>query len=143
MPAILGLLTILTLKTEKPLVRLFLYNPEIIKVSLVEERLIEQGTKKSFDALLVKCTWLIAFSFIVSAVLNFFLAQMLVVTEPSVDKSAFNEEVGAMMGWSLPVISIPCMLVSGYAFWLLIKGIRQNTGLSMEQVMAQAPVERN
>ena len=39
MPAILGLLTILTLKTEKPLVRLFLYNPEIIKVSLVEERL--------------------------------------------------------------------------------------------------------
>ena len=45
MPAILGLLTILTLKTEKPLVRLFLYNPEIIKVSLVEERLIEQGTK--------------------------------------------------------------------------------------------------
>jgi hypothetical protein len=44
-----------------------------------------------------------------------------------------------MMGWSLPVISIPCMIVSGYAFWLLIKGIKQFTGLSMEEVMAQAP----
>jgi hypothetical protein len=31
------------------------------------------------------------------------------------------------------------MIVSGYAFWLLIKGIKKFTGLSMEEVMAQAP----
>ena len=61
------------------------------------------------------------------------------MTEPSIDKIAFNDEVGQMMGWSLPVISIPCMVVSGYAFWLLMKGIKQFTGLSMEEVLAQAP----
>ena len=97
---------------------------------------------KSFirnDKLLVKCTWLIGLSFAVSALLNFILSRIIVVTEPSVDKIAFNDEVGQMMGWSLPVISIPCMVVSGYAFWLLIKGIRKFTGLSMEEVMAQAP----
>jgi hypothetical protein len=44
-----------------------------------------------------------------------------------------------MMGWSLPVISVPCMIVSGYAFWLLIKGIKEFTGLSMEEVLAQTP----
>ncbi|HAD20883.1 MAG: hypothetical protein CMI28_03640 [Opitutae bacterium] len=139
LPAILGVITIITLKTKKPLVRLFLYNPEIIKVALVDQKLMELGTKKHFDRLLVKCTWLIGLSFAVSAVLNFILSRMIVVTEPSIDKIAFNDEVGQMMGWSLPVISIPCMIVSGYAFWLLIKGIKQFTGLSMEEVMAQAP----
>jgi hypothetical protein len=48
LPAILGVITIITLKTKKPLVRLFLYNPEIIKVSLVDQKLMELGTKKSF-----------------------------------------------------------------------------------------------
>ena len=139
LPAILGVITIITLKTKKPLVRLFLYNPEIIKVALVDKKLMELGTKSHFDRLLVKCTWLIGLSFAVSAILNFILSRMIVVTEPSLDKIAFNDEVGQMMGWSLPVISIPCMIVSGYAFWLLIKGIKQFTGLSMEEVMAQAP----
>lgn len=139
LPAILGVITIITLKTKKPLVRLFLYNPEIIKVALVDQKLMELGTKNHFDKLLVKCTWLIGLSFAVSAILNFILSRMIVVTEPSIDKIAFNDEVGQMMGWSLPVISIPCMIVSGYAFWLLIKGIKQFTGLSMEEVMAQAP----
>lgn len=139
LPAILGVITIITLKTKKPLVRLFLYNPEIIKVALVDKKLMELGTKSHFDRLLVKCTWLIGLSFAVSAILNFILSRMIVVTEPSIDKIAFNDEVGQMMGWSLPVISIPCMIVSGYAFWLLIKGIKEFTGLSMEEVMAQAP----
>ena len=139
LPAILGVITIITLKTKKPLVRLFLYNPEIIKVALVDQKLMELGTEKHFDSLLVKCTWLIGLSFAVSAILNFILSRMIVVTEPSIDKIAFNDEVGQMMGWSLPVISIPCMIVSGYAFWLLIKGIKEFTGLSMEEVMAQAP----
>ena len=36
----------------------------------------------------------------------------------------FNDEIGVMMGWSFPVISLPCMVVSGYAIWLLIRGIK-------------------
>ena len=100
---------------------------------------MELDTKDNFDRLLVKCTWLIGLSFAVSAVLNFILSRMIVTTEPSINKIAFNDEVGQMMGWSLPVISIPCMLVSGYAFWLLFKGIKEFTGLSMEEVMAQSP----
>ena len=36
LPAILGLMTILTLKTKKPLVKLFLYNPDVIRVEIVD-----------------------------------------------------------------------------------------------------------
>ena len=39
-----------------------------------------------------------AFGF--SAILNYILARLIVITEPSVDKNTFNDEIGVMMGWS-------------------------------------------
>jgi hypothetical protein len=72
-----------------------------------------------------------------SACLNYFLARAIVITEPSIDKLAFNDEVGKMMGWSFPIISLPCMIVSAYAFWLLVKGIKALAGLSLEEVLVQ------
>jgi hypothetical protein len=40
-----------------------------------------------------------------------------------------------MMGLSFPVISLPCMVVSGYALWILIKGIREHAGYSFEEII--------
>jgi len=142
LPGILGLLTVITLKTKKPLVKLFLYNPDVIQVDLVDQALAERGNTNEFNQLLKKCTWLIALTFILSACLNYFLAIAIVVTEPSIDKLAFNDEVGKMMGWSFPIISLPCMVVSAYAFWLLIKGIRSLAGLSLEDVLTQGQVPK-
>ena len=258
LPGILGILTVLTLKTKKPLIRLFLYNPEVIRVDLVDQALSERGTQREFDGMMVKCTWLIASSFFLSATLNYLLSNWIVVTEPehpvpsaavieiksgsfsandqlripikSDDKSeivltaiinpsdinqttsifridgtptqtashlaecinanandglglsgllasnqankvtitqfsggafeepiskksgkkqieisefeggtSFNDEVGRMMGWSFPVISIPCILVSGYAFWILIRGIKEYAGMPLEEILANAP----
>ena len=96
------------------------------------------GTKKSFDELLAKCTWLIAGTFLLSATLNYFLARWIVRTEPAIDKILFNDEVGRMMGWSFPIISLPCMIVSAYTFWILIKGIKKYTGFELEQVLKGA-----
>ena len=53
--------------------------------------------------------------------------------------TSFNDEVGRMMGWSFPVISIPCILVSGYAFWILIRGIKEYAGMPLEEILANAP----
>ena len=139
LPGILGLLTVLTLRTKKPLIRLFLYNPEVIRVELVDQALKERGTEAQFDRLMMKCTWLIALSFILSAVLNYVLARAYVETEPSINIDQFNREVSDMWLWSFIVISIPCMVVSAYAFWILIKGIRENAGLSLEEILAQTP----
>ena len=139
LPGILGILTVLTLRTKKPLIRLFLYNPEVIRVELVDQALKERGTEQQFDRLMMKCTWLIALSFILSAVLNYVLARAYVETEPSINIDQFNREVSDMWLWSFIVISIPCMVVSAYAFWILIKGIRENAGLSLEEILAQTP----
>ena len=139
LPGILGVLTVLTLKTKRPLIKLFLYNPEVIRVDLVDQALKDRGTQKQFDHLMAKCTWLIALSFILSAALNYFLARIYVKTDSSVDFDKFNQEVSDMWLWSFIVISIPCMIVSAYAFWILIKGIRENAGLKLEEILAQTP----
>ena len=96
-----------------------------MNVDLINQRLKDHNAVGSFDALMKKCTWLIALSFIVSAFLNYFLSRWIVVTEPSVDKIAFNDQVGQMMGWSFPVISIPCMLITLYALKILTGGIKE------------------
>ena len=72
LPAVLGILTVITLKTKRPLVHLFLYNPEVIRVDLVNQRLDERGTKAT-STNCSKCTWLIALTFILSATPNYFL----------------------------------------------------------------------
>ena len=138
LPGVLAILTLFTLKTKKPLVKIFLYNPDFFQVDKIEKLLETQGTQKSFNRLLVICTWLLAATFVFSTVVNYFLARIIVVTEPFTDKTAFNDEIGTMMTWSFPVISLPCMIATGYAFWLLVRGIKRMTGLTLEEAMNQS-----
>ena len=133
-PAIIGLITLFTLRTKKPLVELLLYNPQVFDVEKIEKELKIRDTKSKFKKLLTNCTWLLAAAFLLSAILNYYLSKAIVVTEPFVDANAFNDEIGEMMTWSYLVIIAPCMLVSGYALWTLIKGIKALTGLNMESV---------
>jgi hypothetical protein len=131
-PAIIGLVTLFTLRTKKPLIELLLYNPQIFDVEKIEKELKMRDTKSEFKKLLTKCTWLLAVTFLLSAILNYYLSKTIVVTEPFVDQKAFTYEIGQMMTLSYFVIMAPCMLVAGYAFWTLIKGIKALTGLNME-----------
>ena len=138
LPGVLAILTLFTLKTKKPLVKIFLFNPDFFQVDKIEKLLEAQGTQKSFNRLLVICTWLLAATFVFSTVVNYFLARIIVVTEPFTDKTAFNDEIGTMMAWTFPVISLPCMIATGYAFWLLVRGIKRMTGLTLEEAMNQS-----
>lgn len=138
LPGVLAILTLFTLKTKKPLVKIFLFNPDFFQVDKIEKLLEAQGTQKSFNRLLVICTWLLAATFVFSTAVNYFLARIIVVTEPFTDKTAFNDEIGTMMTWSFPVISLPCMIATGYAFWLLVRGIKKMTGLTLEEAMNQS-----
>jgi hypothetical protein len=45
-----------------------------------------------------------------------------------------------LLSW--PVIVVPTMLVTFYAFWVIIKGIERDTGLKMEDIMHQPPEKK-
>lgn len=140
-PLALGLAVVISLKTPYPLIRTLLYNPEIIDVDRVQQGLVANQKESAFEALLTKCTWLLAASFLISAALNYVLARWIVVSPSGTD--AFNDEVGKMMLWSWPVITIPSMIIMIITLWLLMKGIHEMTGLKLEQVMRGAEDEKS
>ena len=123
----------ISLKTPYPLIRTLLYNPELINVNKVHAALITHDSVRAFERLLVRCTWLLAASFLLSGILNYFLARWIVVSPSGSD--AFNSEVSKMMAWSWPVIAIPSMAIMMIALMQLLKGIKSMTGLKFEDVL--------
>jgi intracellular septation protein A len=132
-PGLIGLAVVISLKTPYPLIRTLLYSPEIMDVDKVQAALVDHDSVKAFDELLEKCTWLLAGSFLLSAVLNFLLARWIVVSPSGSD--AFNAEVAKMMAWSWPVIVVPSLVIMSITLWLLLGGIHRLTGLKLEDVL--------
>ncbi len=132
-PTLLGIAVVLSLKTPWPLVRTLLLNPEIMDVPKIQAALRAHNAVDAFERLLVRCTCLLAASFLLSGVLNYALARWIVVSPSGTD--AFNAEVGKMMLWSWPVIALPSMAVTFAALMLLARGIHQMTGLKLEEVI--------
>jgi hypothetical protein len=132
-PLLLGIAVVASLKTPWPLIRTLLYNPEILDVDKVHGALVAHNSESTFEKLLAKCTWLLASSFLLSGILNFGLARWIVVSPSGTD--AFNSEVSKMMAWSWPVIVIPSMAIMMVTLWILLSGIKQMTGLELEDIL--------
>jgi hypothetical protein len=135
-PALIGLAVIISLKTPYPLIRSLVFSPEIMNVAKVQHALQQHQNERAFDKLLQRCTYLLAGSFLISAILNYALARWIVVSPSGTD--AFNAEVSRMMVWSWPIIVIPSMLIMFITLWLLLKGIHRMTGLKLEDVLQSA-----
>lgn len=135
-PGLIALVTLGSLRTQKPLVKLMLYNDRVINIPKVEEALENRGSKKQFSELMVKTTIVLALSFVVSAILNFFLA--IWVLKAPAGTPEFNEQLARMTALSYPVIVLPSLVVMMAAVWILIRGLRRLTGLEMDQILSEA-----
>jgi len=132
-PGIIAIITLGSLRTSKPLIKLLLYNERVINVAKVEAALEQNNAQKQFAALMVKTTVILALSFVVSAVLNFFLA--IWILKAPAGTPEFNEQLARMTALSYPVIVIPSLIIMMVAVWILIRGLRQLTGLDVEQIL--------
>ena len=140
-PLLLGFAVLVSLKTPYPLIRTLLYNPELINVNKVHTALVRHDSVSAFDRLLVRCTWMLAASFLLSGILNYFLARWIVVSPSGSD--AFNSEVSKMMAWSWPVIAIPSMAIMMLTLMQLLKGIKSMTGLELENILHGAEAKED
>ena len=135
-PLVIGAGVVLSMNTSTPLVKTFLLNDEVMNLDLVEKKLTEHGKNDDFEALLRSSSWLLAFSFLLSAILNFFLA-LYILTSPA-GTPEFTAELGKLQAVSFPVIALPCTLVMMVALWKLIKGLMSMTGLGIEDILHNA-----
>jgi fumarate reductase subunit D len=138
LPLIMGVAVVASLKTKKPFIRMFLLNPSVLDTAKLEAHLDTPDKRTLFQQVLVRCTWIFAASFLVSAAMNFTLTRMIVTTDPNLDQAAYNAELGTQtwVSWLvMTVLTLPLMVMS---MWVLFKGIRELTGLGMEDLMHDA-----
>ncbi len=135
-PLIFGLAVLVSLKTRYPLIRTLFFNRSLFDVDRIQKELDLRGTARDFDRLLVRGTLLLALTFLISAGLNWVVANHIVQTEPSVDPIAFNAEVGRMTAWSWVVIALPSTAMMMGLFFYLLRGATAMTGLTMDDMLS-------
>lgn len=132
-PGLLGLAVLVSTFTRYPLIRAMLFNPAIMDVEMIKQRLAELGYSEAFDNRLLKITYLFSGSFFFSSLMNFILATW-IVTSPA-GSVAFNEELARMTLLSYPVIVIPSMLMMVGIFYYLWRTIHGMTDLPLESLL--------
>lgn len=134
-PGLLALLTLTSLKTRYPIVKLVLYNDKIMQIDKVAAALDKLGNKEAFERVLVNASYLLAASFVLSSVLNYILATVILTSEPGTE--AFNAELGKMNALSFPIIAIPATAVMLFTLFYLFKQIKQLTQLDLDDILIQ------
>ncbi|PHS26792.1 MAG: MFS transporter [Methylophaga sp.] len=132
-PGIIGLAVLISTQTRYPLVKTLLYNPKVLNVDKIDQKLEELGKTSAFESRLMKATYFLAGTFFFSSVMNYILAKW-IVTSPS-GSEEFNEQLGQMTLLSYPVIAIPSMIMMMVIFYYLWRTINGITGFTLEEII--------
>lgn len=138
-PALIGIAVLVSTRTRYPLIKTLLYNPKVMDVDKIKHKLEELGNTSAFEARLSNATYLLAGTFVFSAVMNYILAKWIVISPAG--SAAFNEQLGQMTLYSYPVIAIPSMIMMMAIFYYLWRTINGMTGLGLEEVMVSKASE--
>ena len=137
-PLMLGIAVLASAKSATPLLNVFLYNDSIFDIPKIHRTVIDQGKDVPYHQLLRKATQLFAFSFFVSSLMNVGLAlwffRSFNHTAPDA-LEAYNAIVGRLTFWGFVVIGVPILAFLFFTLKYLLKGLRELTGLTDEQLM--------
>lgn len=142
-PLLFAIATLVSLKTPFPLVRTLVYTPAVFDTAKVTRAVEANNAVAKFEQLLVNSSLIIAASFLLSAVLNYVLAVIMVTADAGT--AEFNEQLGKMTFVSYFVIMVPSVSVLFGAVFYLFRGIKRLTGLTFEEVIndPQAKAQTN
>lgn len=132
-PFVLALTILVSAWINRPLARIFLN--QMLDRETVDKALHERGTYDQYEKRTAIATYLLAFAFLLSAMLNFVLARIVVTSDPQTPE--YTKEIGRMTGLSFPVITIPVMLVLMGTIIYVMMTVSKLTGLEAEKVLRQ------
>ncbi len=132
-PAVIGIAVLVSTQTRYPLIKTLLYNPKIMHVEKIAQKLDKLGNAKAFELRLMNATYLLGGTFFFSAVMNYLLAKWIVISPAG--SAAFNEELGQMTLLSYPMIAIPSMIMMLSIFYYLWRTIHGMTGFALEEIL--------
>ena len=136
-PGLLGIATLVSLRTSQPLIQTLLLNDSLMDMAKINAALEKNNCQREFDQLLLNASWILAGSFFLSSLLNYLLAVVILTAEPGT--VAFNEQLGKMTALSFPVIALPATAVLMGNLFYLFRGITKLTGINLEEIIKQKP----
>lgn len=134
-PGLIGLAVIITQRTSKPLVKVFILNDQIINWAHLTDTLEQKGKSAEFEKKVANSSYIVAGSFFLSSALNYILAKVILVSPPGTTE--YTEELGRMTALSYPVIVIPSMIMLMAALWYLFSQIKKLTGEDLESFLVE------
>lgn len=134
-PALIGIIVLISQYTPYPLVKKLLINPELLDMPKLEQALAAKQNAGEFNRRMGRAGYIVAASFFLSSALNYILAKAIVVSEPGT--TAYAEELGRMTWLSYPVIVLPTMVMLFGAIIYMFRQIGQLTGQSLEDFILQ------
>lgn len=139
-PLLLGSLFLLTHRSKTPLFNAFIFNDGIFNIKKIESEIEKAELQTDYKALLWKSTLFFFGSFVLSAILNLFVAfyflSDLTPTLPEAEWfELYNEKVGSIMGWGYLIIGVPLLVIGGFIFYYLISGLKRLTHFELEGLL--------
>jgi len=134
-----GLAVVFSILVKKPFIRSLIFSNVLFDVDKITSRVSQIGKQGELDGAMVKATWIMAGSFLLSSVLNYLLAKWIIVSETGTE--AFNKEFGTMTALSYPVIALPSMVITAYAMYYVFTRIKRITGFDFEELVHQDLLE--
>jgi len=132
-PAVIGVVISISVFFREPLIKKILLNDQLFRTDVLYLKLSENSENVRFEETLRQSSHWLAASFALSAVLNFVLARIIVVSNPGTEK--YNEEIGTLTALSFPVIAVPCTILMLWILWRILVKIKLLTGLELDELL--------
>ncbi len=133
-PFVFGVTILISHWTKTPLLRVFLYNPDFFNIPVIEKRIKENNATEDYKKLLLSGTLLLAGSFFISMVMNYFLA-IHFLHNATGSQESFNDGVAKLTGWGFAVIGLPMMLILMATMWHFVSKLKTLTGMDNEEIL--------
>ena len=133
-PFVFGVTILVSHWTKIPLIRVFLYNPEFFDIPSIEKRVHQKSVQPAYRKLIFSGTLLLAGSFFISMVMNYFLA-MYFLRNNIHSQEAFNDGVAKLTGWGFAVIGIPMLIILMVIMWRFVSGLKKITGMENDEIL--------
>ena len=130
-PFIIGIVVLCSIKTKSP--GMLIITKAMFDYEKIEKKVFENGELPKLKKCLNRATVLLSLSFLVSTILNFLLA-IIIVKSPS-GSIEFNNELGLMTALSYPVIAVPSVIMMGISVWYFVKETKKITQYTFEEMI--------
>ena len=134
-PLLFALAIIISLKTRLPLVRKIFFNEGVLDVQRINNIVAEKNGESQLNRIFTCSTYMLAASFLLSSVLNFTMAKIIIKSQTGTEE--FAQELGHMMIVSKFVVAIPSAIIMMLILWYIFSSLKKLTGLVFEDMFAE------